>query len=509
MKLSIFFSLTLISFLSEVFHSVDAYAAERTLVLMGGGGAPKSEKSTQFDNMLNTFGKYLETNKWKTSISFNGGHSTTETILQMTLPNPDTTTSFTENNFNALIAKYENQIKNGALKPGDENYKESINKTKLKSGDQLMIIIDSHGAIQVKNQSTHSIAVGNSYDQSDLTNLKDTKTVPLDKLENLTKLAKANGIKLAILDFSCHSGASLSLANENTCVIASSGPKHFSYSDFSPKFIRNMASGKSLEDVFLKTRKGATDISFPMISSDEGKFINNEIYSTITPYLYYYKDKVENKLATYLLDNTSDQAQCLRTVQYNELQKKLDNILAISALNMDASIDGIRNLKKLFAEYKDVQDAYLSQMRSTGMGGLDHLETFIGNAMYNGSPIGPDSLKATWKEILETDYDALINKESEQVKRISGNSYTKSQLQRNIDINIKARAKKAEILSKNPGLANYQQKFQNQIATMTETVAIATKIAIEEKNLYDFMYRNLQKNKKPTATKNPCKDFVL
>ena len=55
--------------------------AENHLLILGGGGSPKGDK-TLFDGDLNNFGKNLEKSKWNYDVSFNGGHKDTEVIIR-------------------------------------------------------------------------------------------------------------------------------------------------------------------------------------------------------------------------------------------------------------------------------------------------------------------------------------------------------------------------------------------------------------------------------------------
>src|SRR5690606_31490044 len=104
---------------------------------------------------------------------------------------------------------------------------------------------------------THQISAGGR--ATNLLSLAGGSRVNLDRLENLARMAQEKNIKLAILDFSCHSGASLSLANSSTCVIAATGPHSFAYggassATFSNAFVNRMAPGKNLEEIYLEAR---------------------------------------------------------------------------------------------------------------------------------------------------------------------------------------------------------------------------------------------------------------
>ena len=489
MKCTTIYSFKLLSLILSIASTRLAFSGERTLVMLGGGGEPSSENSTIFDPTLNSLDGYLQKNKWKNVISFNGGHAKTEAILANKFPDSLNKSSFTKNNYNVIIKNYENQIRSG----------------KIKSGDQLMIMLATHGAIQGVDEETHQIAIGSEATETNRSTLIGATTVKMDALKNLTLLAKEKGIKLAIIDFSCHSGNSLSLANENTCVISSTGTNHFGYNTFSENFINKMKPGKSLVDVFLDTRKETTDNSFPMISTPEGVAINKSMYPVLTPYLYYYdKDPNLDKMTNYLIGASTNIGMCIRKNQYEDLQKQLESLRAASLMNANKNIPEINNIKNLIAQYKAKQDSYINLARSWGGGELDRKESITADVVV-GKKKGSMTGNYTWKEMIETDYDRIIKDVSEMRAR-ERDPQSMADFQASIEMHTKARDKKNEILARYPNLRNYNQKFQNQIKDFDGTYQIAGQIAQEERKLYDSMYSNLNQDKKQS---NACKDFVI
>jgi hypothetical protein len=113
-----------------------------------------------------------------------------------------------------------------------------------------------------ENEKGHKISV-NGKASSDFTTLSGNKLVSTNQLQGLIDIANKKGIKLGIVDLSCHSGASIALANPQTCIVTSSGPKHFAYSNFPCYLINNLEKDKSLEDEFLQTMMDSNDIAFP------------------------------------------------------------------------------------------------------------------------------------------------------------------------------------------------------------------------------------------------------
>ncbi len=485
MKLSLLISTLCLNF---TITSI-AFSTERSLIMFGGGGEPTTSNSTIFDGGLTSLNGYLKNNNWNHNISFNGGHSQSEEILNSNFPNAQSKSSFTAENFNTLIQIYENKIKNG----------------QVKSGDQLMLMIATHGAMNSGSELTHQVAVSAAEGKTNLNNLAGATVVNLDKLKNLAQLAKDKGIKLAILDFSCHSGNSLALANENTCVISSTGPKHFGYNTFAQNFIDKMKGGKSLEDVFLETRKNTTDNSFPMISTPEGDNINRNIYPEITPYLYFYDRNPDiDKMTEYLLDASSIGGRCNRQTQYQGLINQIDSVRSPNNALLNKSFPEIAKMKALLAQYKDQQDRYLDMLGAWGSNELNRKELFSGTGAV-GKTVRFMNGNYTWKEMLETDFDRIIQNVTD-AKSKTKDPATVAMFQSSIDMHSKARTKQREIMANYPNLKDYKNKFKNQMTSMEGTYEIVNKISLEEKKLYDNLYENLRANR---TKSNPCKDFVL
>ena len=196
----------LILLFTTVLFSTSAFA-DRNLILIGGGGEATEKTGTMFDDTLKDVDSYLQKNKWNNySVSFNGGHPETEAILASRYSNAQSKNTFNEDNYKALLKSYQDKITNG----------------QIKAGDQLMVMIDTHGAARLDEGSeiSHAIAIGSSTGQANLNDLSGTTTTSLDTMKALIDLAKNKGVKLAILDFSCHSGKTLALANIKTILIS-------------------------------------------------------------------------------------------------------------------------------------------------------------------------------------------------------------------------------------------------------------------------------------------------
>lgn len=226
-------------FLSILFLlSTVAFAKTKQAVIFGGGGEPLDKPDTIFDETYRDYVSGMTKSNWNASSFFDSGHPETEKMVATLAKNNQ---PFTQKNFDRYIASLKKEIQSG----------------KLKSGDQLYIQISTHGSPQVRNEYTHQVStVDGSVDMSELKKLRD--------------LAEAKGVKLGIVDMSCHSGATLALASSKTCVV-SMAASNVSLNTDGESFAEQIAPGRSLEEVFLRGRENNSSSGFPQISTSAGK----------------------------------------------------------------------------------------------------------------------------------------------------------------------------------------------------------------------------------------------
>jgi hypothetical protein len=460
--------------------------AERTFLFLGGGGEPERKSDTIFDPTMYLLDDYLKANKWKNDISFNGGHKTSEAILKTRFNNASSKTTFTKNNYNTLL----------------ENYIKDMRSGKLKSGEQLLVYIDTHGAAQRPNETTHNISIGNGNAGADLNHLSGSATISMDTMKSFVQVAKEKGIKLAIVDMSCHSGSSLALANESNCIITSTGPNQYGYAGFSEEFLKKMKKGKSLEDVFLETRKTETMAAYPMISTPAGQTINKTMYPSISPYLYYYNDVKKNgKLYDYIVDESSKKSQCIRDYQFKKLETTIENFQRIGAFGYTVKNPKVNKILDLLNEYKELQDKLIESSKKYPLKELDQVIKLSDSVRIGNSELRTN-MQYSWRNLLEIDCNKVIQNAEAELKKTTDPD-KKLELVSEISLHKKVKEKQDEFLAKNPSLKNYKQKLEVDLKDMGRSFMLANRIAEEERNIYDEMYKELNKSK------NTCKDFVL
>ena len=455
--------------------------AENHLILMGGGGEPEGE-DTIFDSSIFELGNSLNKTNWNYEVLYNGGHEFSEELVEELYPKVKSPTKdFTSENYTKML----------------KNYKLKIEKNEIKSGDQLMIVISTHGAAKEAGDISHKISVTGGA-ATDLSTLAGSETVNLDDLQEIIQLTNKKGIKLGIIDMSCHSGATLALKDKapNTCIITSTGPEHFSFVEedaFPEMFFRGLKPGLSLEEVFLKARLESSDRAYPMISTNENDNIVNEIYKNITPYLYF-ANPAGDKLTPYLAASSSEARSCEREDELKNLISQIDKLQ--STVNSKFELMNATKLKSLLEEYKKLQDDLILSSKQFSSPPYSNIESF--------QPPGANKItNMTWKEILDIPTDELIY-QYESMMEASLSEEEKKMLLFLTNFIKLVDVKKKEILKENPQLEKaYKAQEIMNIINGNKTLELVKSITDEEKIFYEKHYRL---NQKPNPS-DPCKSF--
>lgn len=478
--------------------SGNVFAQNKFMAIMGGGAEPQDKETTIFDADVTELGSFLNrTTTWRPTITFNGGHTTTEGLIANGIGRRGVAnTQFTK-------AEYERTI---------EDYKRKINSGEIKSGDQLLVWISTHGAIQRDGETSHSISTSGAA-AANLTTLDGAPLVNMDQMQSLINLASSKGIKLGIMDFSCHSGASMALSNPNTCIISSSGPKHFGYSNWGGLFGGNLKAGKSLEDVFLETLNERSDPAFPMISSPVGKEIQDQIYPMATPFFYTWNANPHHNKLTSFLEGQVIKNQC------EEADRSFQQLISFSQ-EVEAIVKPAGKKGPNYNEFRNAVAEYhnlLDQMRTdlTGMNITD-LESRTEKAcapfqsyFTDGKPshVVEQCRSKPWthKEMIAMNWDAEIARLSNQLAG-STDVQKKSWLETQKKWFENGKVKTAELLAANPNYATYMNYYKNLPDLQRRTWELANNVSKATQKLYTDLYRAKSRT---DARPNPCKNFVL
>jgi hypothetical protein len=489
MQKKLLLNLFLILLLNSTYSKVFAYEA----VLFGGGGDPDGD-TTIFDESLKKFATAKSKLDLNLSVNFDGGHKITEQILGSELKAKNT--EFTKKNFETTLKSYVDKIKSGAIK----------------SGEQLLVMVDTHGGMHGDgNSETHSISlVGTPV--RDLNHVRGDDSSSMDVFKELTTLAKEKNIKLGIIDFSCHSGNSIPLGNENTCVISASGPNHYAYNTFATRFYEQMKPGLSLEDVFLKAREGDDTPAFPMISTSIGKKLSDDMYSLFSPFLNYRNSATgiaADKLTPYLESLSNDANSCKRVSDYAKLISMVESFEKENGKIISRYI-GQEDLVITLKEYKKIQDDLIQASVDSGRGYLNKKEPITystGLRDKKGRPIMKTEM-ITWKEMVtgypsgNRDYfQELYNKEKSRVQ--------KEEYKGIMDKMDKIAEIRKTILSKYPNIATVSGYVNSVVKGDLDLWNNASKVSELSNKMFLKKYHVQLEAEKKAEVRDPCRDFKL
>ncbi|MFL5785550.1 MAG: hypothetical protein ACJ76H_13120 [Bacteriovoracaceae bacterium] len=442
------------------------------MAYLGGSGEPPGDK-TIFDSTVTPIGRYAFKGGYNVDVAFDGGHATTEQIVSSNFPQSPNKL-FTAESYDAVIKQYEEMIKNGAMK----------------TGDQVMLVIDSHGAKRGVADKTHVIASGNGQ-ATDLLSLKGSEFVSLDRLIPLSKLAEERGIRLAVIDLSCHSGASIPLGNTKTCVISASGTDTFAYGGpdaglFANSFLNALSNANNLEEAFLAGRGQSRDRAFPMISTPEGMRLQDRLYPELFRYLNFRQvknDKLADELTTSVTSGSCQQEEG----QFRDLINLSREI--------ERATDGIdlENFRRALAAYHDYRKNLQNELRLVGgdvvgqMRRLCYTSTKCDDFPVSGLiAMNPDTQIEYFRRQMLTEKNAK----------------DKAHYQELITFNQNAKVAREEIFRQYPRISSYNSIIQNYPNLAVRTEELAGQVAVESRKVYSALYR------RDTPT-NACRDFVL
>lgn len=471
-----------------IIMAFEAYAQTSHLAILGGGGEGKGP-TTIFDKDLKHITNFAKSNpEWIVTSSFNGGHTETENIIKT---NTNLTNqNFTKKTFEQIIKTYESKILKG----------------EIKSGDQLLIHINTHGARRDESsEKTHKIATA----ESALENYETIggASVGLDKLKKLTELADQKGIKLAILDFSCHSGSTLNLASKNTCVITSTGPNHYGYTGsdltFTSLFNSKLEKGKSLEEIYLEARENYSDKSFPMISSPQGKFVQEKIYDQITPYLYSYDPK-HDKQTPWLENEFATGKYCQTNENYQKLISEVEQLLKVN--NTVNAREADLAFKKATEEYFKYLEEIRKDMEVAGFPIMNKENTFCSEIPKEFvKKLGKSKECMTYKnkELMSINFDSIISA-FQKSSHDSKLAHEKAEYKAMIEFLKKAKTAREKLILENPKLAEIEKFWQKYPDRQQKTEVLGHAVGTALQKVYSTIYKST-----PIPGPNPCRDFIL
>lgn len=194
--------------------------AKNKLLYFGSGAEPKDKSTTIFDQSFGDIIDFAQANKWDAEYFSTPDHYENMDIAKEKRIG---TKPFTTENIKQRFEQLEKQIESG----------------EFKSGDQLFIVLNTHG--EVKDNYT----VGTT----------DGMIEPEIYLKKITSLAEKKGIKVGVAGLTCYSGRLQTLSdNTNTCVISLSGPNQVGYTTDTDSIAKSLKYSSNLEEVYTTGR---------------------------------------------------------------------------------------------------------------------------------------------------------------------------------------------------------------------------------------------------------------
>jgi hypothetical protein len=419
-----------------------AFGQDKKIIYFGGGGDPPGP-TTIFDGSFQKFTGFAQSRDWNETVYFDGSHKKSQALARRMLG--ETPSTFSAKNYDKQIDKTLADLQDG----------------KIKSGDQLMIILDTHGDRQDQNL-IHTVEA-------------QDQPVSVDKLIRLKELAETKGVKLAILDTSCFGGNSMKLAGPHTCVVSLSLPHRMANSEDTEALAAALNNPRyhTLEEAFLAGRKKSAGDAQPQISSPAGLMVQ-DILQELDKGLYEYED----------LDTEIGETKYCRDMEPSAegLQRMNEKIREFQKLIHSQAMQGLSATERERLQSLKEKYAKSVQVRAP----LEKFLTFESTQKICGQD------KSYCLTVAEIDEQKKMNED--ELKSHPGDSDDKDALR---DI---AR------MQKNPVYLHWKRDKKKLQKNIDELEGLVSDIAEDERALYDELYTQAALK---ASEPNPCRDFKL
>jgi hypothetical protein len=420
--------------------AVASPAEETHSFYFGGGGESEDLQETMFLDELKVFYSVVEQKKWPITALHDGGHSSDDEWVRKNHEN--TVKNFSKNEFERSLKDTEKKVQGG----------------NIKSGEQILIFISSHGSAKSNSEKTHQISTNDGQ-------------VKLDRLKKLRDLAEKKGVKLAIVDTSCYGGASLNLATNKTCVLSMSGDD-YAYAGDSTRFLKALKTENNLESAFLSARTSNgiyTATAQPQISSEAGELSKNK--------LNFLKQDIHDPNDTMILSSQDKNCKLLSPTNISDFEKILAEL---NKGNIVGNQNEEQEMKKKLLEYR-LLEKQLFEIKSK----VTHLNTATCKNLKRDMEIC-----LTMSQI-----DANIEFFSAEIK--NGNDPT-GEVAEMLDATLK--------IHDSPEFKKYQSQLEEGKVLAKQMYRGTIRVSEMERKLYGKMYSEYSKNSRKA---NPCRDFKI
>jgi hypothetical protein len=421
--------------------------AENHLVYFGGGSSSSSADDF-FDIGLNRVYEYSQKQKWDSEFFYRKKLSP-----EVAVQKPTNVKALTPSSMNEKIASLTKDIlsENG----------------KIKSGDQLLVYINTHGELM---DGKHYI-------------ITEKGPVSAEILKSLINAAESKGVKLAVVGQECYGGSLFKYQTPNTCIISSSRADKVGYmadSAWLSLFMSSWAGKTNLEEIYLRGRYEARENelpSQPMISTTEG-VLTDEILAP-------FKKIIEEQTKTY--EDFMHPASCRHTTSgLDQIQETIDDLREYITKNLGESsakelLPSFEQLKMKIEKYRDLYSETEKKINAT-----------VCTSTADGPVCDQMRFVAGSSELYKKELKKCLNKNSrEDCLGLEEKMKFYKQLQASDEYRSYLQNQKIDA-DKNPLLYRLAE--------------LSGEIAHDERKLYDQLYKRLSQEQKGS---NPCRDFKM
>ena len=449
-------------------------AGDKVMFVFGASGDPKDKPGTIFDAAIGKLGSYSSHADWNSFVYLDGGHPATEQAAKDAFPFASERGPFTTENFEKSRSEWIH-----FLTPGN-------------CPKQMMVYIDSHGLASANQEDTHSVSIGpNPGDHASL-----------DNLQSLVRDAQVCNTKLAIIDMSCFSGASQSLAGPGVCVISATTADNYGFADFGELFAQSMQPGKNLEQVFLEARSLSASAATPQISTPMGQELMQMEKSGLTGFLLTNPSNLSVSLLTQLIDQES-KACDQKNAPEVRLKNQLTELRKLLGPGADQDPD-FQNLTVALTQYQAQQSAIEQSVQARNQI-LSRRELIDIPYRKKNGQLGHVRGEEWWSSLLSPYRDKIL--ETAKTKMATpGRFDDPNELKAEVEYLEKTIQLRDKIRRENPDLKwslDYTGDTMKALAPEKQTIP---EIVGLERKVYDKIYRREQKNGKDV---NACQNFTL
>lgn len=427
-----------------------SFAGTRLVYFGGGDSSVKSDATLFEQGFLNT-ARFAGQKNLPSEFFYR-----TELPKQVTSESASRVGQFTPQNFKAKIDALTQDILRG----------------RIKSGEQLMVIIDTHGSPGGRPGELNISVNGEKVSDAVLMKLIDA--------------ANKKGVKVGLLGGTCYSGNLMKYMSDKVCVITGAQPDRVAYSGFWEKLMNELGNERNpnLEVAFLRARLASTNgrtIDQPMISTPAGIAVDR-ILQPIKSGIFYRDD----------IESDARNPEC-RGPLSPSLEKSMRGIYQIR----DRTILGIIPTKEYTSRFEILNGLYqrYQTLRNRVQGHL-----LVGEE--------PRCEKAPMNPAGVPDCQSY-----QRVTSNMGQGYSldcKSEMFKDLVEPCKKmnndQMKYAHQLALTPGYRQWLDAEKNYKPTLDAMSEVSKAIVAQERLIYDGLYKNALTQFKGT---NACRDFKL